>query len=191
MSAVIVTDLKQWAYCPRIVYYRRVMPGVGKPTFKMQEAQNAQELIERLELRRGLHEYGMETARRRFGVWLSDEALGLSGKIDLVLETDRSAAVVDFKLTSGEPGENHRLQLTGYAMLVEAALGLSVEVTFLYRIPDNRLFTIPLTAELRACVPAALDGIREMGEQQLFPEPTPVRGRCAECEYANYCSDIW
>jgi|SRR5579871_915072 len=191
MSALIVTDLKQWAYCPRIVYYRRVMPGVGKPTFKMQEAQNAQELIERLELRRGLREYGMESARRRFGVWLSDEALGLAGKVDLLLETDRSAAVVDFKLTSGEPGDNHRLQLTGYAMLVEAALRLPVKVGFLYRIPDNRLFTIPLTGELRSYMRAALIGIREMGDRQLFPDPTPVRGRCAECEYANYCSDIW
>lgn len=191
MSAVIVTDLKQWAYCPRIVYYRRVMPGVGKPTFKMLEAQNAQELIERLELRRGLREYGMESAQRRFGVWLSDEALGLSGKVDLILETDRSAAVVDFKLTSGEPGENHRLQLAGYGMLVETALKLPVEVAFLYRIPDNRLFTIPLTEELRLSMHAALIGIREMGDRQLFPGPTPVRGRCAECEYANYCSDIW
>lgn len=191
MSAVIATDLKQWAYCPRIVYYRRVMPGVGKPTFKMQEARNAQALTERLEMRRGLREYGMDAARRRFGVWLSNEALGLAGKVDLVLETDRSAAVVDFKLTSGEPGENHRLQLTGYAMLVEAELGLPVEVGFLYRIPDNRLFAIPIGAELRARVRAALAGIRATGEQQLFPEPTPVRGRCVECEYANYCSDIW
>ena len=124
-------------------------------------------------------------------MWLSDDALGLAGKIDLVLETDRSAAVVDFKLTSGEPGENHRLQLIGYAMLVEAALGLPVEVAFLYRIPDNRLFTIPITEELRSRVRAALVGIRETGDRQLFPEPTPVRGRCAECEYANYCPDIW
>lgn len=191
MSSVIVTDLKQWAYCPRIVYYRRVMPGVGKATFKMEEAKNAQELIERLELRRGLRAYGMESARRRFGVWLSDEGLGLSGKVDLVLETDRAAAVVDFKLTSGEPGENHRLQLAGYAMLVEGALGLPVEIAFMYRIPDNRLFSIPLTKELRARVYRALVSIREMGEQQLFPEPTLVRQRCAECEYANYCSDIW
>lgn len=188
---VIVTDLKQWGYCPRIVYYRLVMPGAGRATFKMQEARNAQELIERLELRRGLAEYGMESARRRFGVWLSDEGLGLAGKIDLVLETERAAAVVDFKLTSGEPGENHRLQLTGYAMLVEAALGLPVEVTFLYRIPDNRVFAICPSAELRARVGTALQAIRGMRQSEILPEATIVRARCAECEYANYCSDIW
>lgn len=191
MSAVIVTDLKQWAYCPRIVYYRHVMPGVAKPTFKMEEARNAQELIERLELRRGLREYGMESATRRFNVWLSDETIGLAGKIDLVLETDRAAAVVDFKLTSGDPGENHQLQLAGYAILVEIAFHRPVEVGFLYRIPDNRVYTILITDELRGRVRAALRGICEIGERQVFPEPTSVRARCAECEYANYCSDIW
>jgi CRISPR-associated exonuclease Cas4 len=191
MSGVIVTDLKQWGYCARIVYYRRVMPGVGKPTFKMEEARHAQEMMERLELRRGLGEYGLESARRHFGVWLSDDELGLAGKVDLVLEAEHSAAVVDFKLTSGEPGENHRLQLGGYAMLVEAAFSRPVEVGFVFRIPDNRLFAIPVDDALRGRVLAALRGIREMGDRQLFPAATTVRGRCVECEYANYCSDIW
>ena len=191
MSTVIVTDLKQWAYCPRIVYYRHVMPGVGKATFKMEEAKSAQELIERLELRRGLREYGMESARRRFNAWLTDEMLGLAGKIDLVLETNEAAAVVDFKLTSGEPGENHRLQLGGYALLVEATLHRPVAVGFMYRIPDNRVYTIPITQELRQRVRAAISGIRRIASQQIFPDRTPIRGRCSECEYGNYCSDIW
>jgi CRISPR-associated exonuclease Cas4 len=167
------------------------MAGVGKPTFKMEEAVKAQELIERLELRRGLREYGMEAAKRHFGLWLTDQKLGLAGKVDLVLETDQAAAVVDFKLTSGEPGENHRLQLAGYAMLVEASVNKPVERGFLYRIPDNRLFAISIDQELRSRVLNAIGGICEIAERQLFPEPTSVRRRCVECEYANYCSDIW
>jgi len=30
-----------------------------------------------------------------------------------------------------------------------------------------------------------------MGQSQLCPEPTDVRGRCVECEFANYCADLW
>ena len=67
MSQIPVTDLKQWAYCPRVVYYHRVLPGAGQSTWKMREALNAQDLIERLEMRRGLREYGWEGAHRRFG----------------------------------------------------------------------------------------------------------------------------
>ena len=40
-----VTDLKQWAYCPRIVYFQQRMPGVGKQTYKMGEGKAAQEVL--------------------------------------------------------------------------------------------------------------------------------------------------
>ena len=191
MDLIPVTDLKQWAYCQRIVYYHRVMPATGKPTFKMREAIAAQDLIESLEMRRGLQGYGLESARRRFNVWLSDIELGLSGKADLVLEAAERVAIVDFKLTGGEVGENHRMQLAGYSMLAEAAYGVPASVAFLYRIPDNQVFGIEITSELRRRVTLAVAEIREITETQLCPPPTSVRGRCVECEYANYCGDIW
>ena len=186
-----VTDLKQWAYCPRIVYYERFLPGAGKPTAKMREAVFAQDRIESLEMRRSLRKYGWEDAERRFGMWLRDEALGLSGRLDLALVAGERAAVVDFKLTSGEPGENHRMQLAGYALLVEGALGLTCTDGFLYRIPDDRVFPIELTAELRDRVRAAVGAIGELERSEILPAATTVRARCAECEYANYCGDVW
>lgn len=191
MEPIPVTDLKQWAYCQRIVYYHRVMPAVGKPTFKMKEAVAAQDLLEGLEMRRGLEAYGLAGATRRFNVWLSDERLGLSGKADLLLEGPGRVAVVDFKLTSGEVGDNHRAQLAGYSMLAETVLGVPAERAFVYRIPDNRIFAVEITTELRREVLAAIDAIRKMCEVQWWPPPTPVRGRCVECEFANYCADVW
>jgi CRISPR-associated exonuclease Cas4 len=137
-----VSQLKQWVYCERIVYYHRVMPAVAQQTFKMKEGLAAQDLIETLEMRRGLQAYGFVGADRRFGVWLSDKELGLSAKTDLILKRDDQVAVVDFKLTAGEPGENHRIQLAGYAMLAEAAYHLPSPMAFLYRIPDSRIFAI-------------------------------------------------
>jgi CRISPR-associated exonuclease Cas4 len=186
-----VTDLKQWAYCERIVYYHRVLPAIGKPTFKMREAIAAQELIERLEMRRNLIEYGLEGARRRFNVWLSNQALGLSGRVDLLLETKDQVAVVDFKLSSGVPGDNHRAQLGGYSLLAEAVCMLPARVAFLYRIPDNHVFSIEITPEMRECVRESVRAIRALAEAQMCPPPTTIRGRCKECEFANYCGDVW
>jgi CRISPR-associated exonuclease Cas4 len=191
MDLIPVTELKQWVYCERIVYYHRVMPGIGQPTFKMKEALAAQELIESLEMRRGLQPYGFEGARRHFGVWLNDSELGLSAKTDLILEAADRMAVVDFKLTSGEVGENHRMQLAAYSMLAEASYAKPSAVSFQYRIPDNRVFIIEITQELRKAVAAAITAIREMETKQQYPPATTVRGRCVECEYANYCGDIW
>lgn len=191
MDLLPVTELRQWVYCPRVVYYHQVMPGAGRSTYKMQEGLRAQELIESLEMRRTLREYGLEGVRREFGVWLEDESVGLAGKIDLLLRGERYGAVVDFKLTSGEVGENHRMQLGGYALLVEAALGLPVTMTFLFRIPDGKVFPVAVTEELTGRVVEARRLIGGMRERQDVPEATSVRARCAECEYANYCADVW
>jgi len=108
-----------------------------------------------------------------------------------LLRRGGEGAVVDFKLTSGEVGENHRMQLAGYAMLVEATMGLVVPRTFLFRIPDNAVFTVEVGEELREKVRAAVLAIRRLKETEELPEATEVRGRCVECEYANYCGDVW
>ncbi len=191
MDLLPVTELKQWAYCKRIVYYHRAMSAFGRPTYKMKEAMSAQDLIESLEMRRSLREYKLEKAVRRFNVWLTDAGLGLSGKADLLLEGPKEVAVVDFKLTSGTVGENHRMQMAGYSLLAEVATGLPAPRGFLYRIPDNQVFAVEITNELRGAVAEAVAQIRRVGETQWCPEPTAVRGRCLECEYANYCADVW
>jgi len=186
-----VTELRQWTYCPRVVYFHQVMPGAGVSTYKMHEGLRAQEMVESLEMRRTLREYGLEGAEREFGVWLQDEGLGLSGKLDLLLRGAGVASVVDFKLTSGEVGENHRMQLAGYAALVEAALGLKAGVTFVFRIPDNRVFPVEITEAMQGRVREIVAAVRQMKEREEMPEATLVRARCVECEYANYCGDVW
>jgi len=66
-------------------------------------------------------------------------------------------------------------------------MGLAVPVNFLFRIPDNKVFAMAVTDELRGRVGAGVDAIRGMRESREVPEATAVRGRCVECEYANYC----
>ena len=128
----------------------------------MEEGKTAQDMVEQLETRRTMREYGFEGAVRRFGVWLENEDLGFAGKFDLLLETDTEAAIVEFKLTSGEVGHNHRLQLGGYSLLVEAEIGKPVKCGFVYRIPDGRVFPVPIDEGLRREVRQAMVDMREM-----------------------------
>ena len=186
-----VTELKQWWYCPRIVHYHRVAGLYPPMTRKMKEALDAQDQFEKLEVRRRLEKYGFANGRREFGVWLNCAGIGLSGRLDLLISNDQRATVVDFKLTAAEPGANLSLQLAAYGMMVEEARGLVVETAFLYRIPDDRLFPIELGAELRRGVVEAEAAIRRLGADAALPEATPVRARCEECEFANFCGDVW
>ena len=190
-QAIPTTELKQWLYCSRIVYYHRVSGLYPPMTRKMQEALKAQDQFERLEVRRSLEKYGLHDAKREFGVTLSCPGVGLSGRIDLVVSNDKHASIVDFKLTASEPGANLHLQLAAYGLMVEEARGLPVNTVFIYRIPDDRLFPIDLTIDLRKSVLDTIASIRALDNAAMFPEPTPVRGRCEECEFANFCADIW
>ncbi|WP_447973990.1 CRISPR-associated protein Cas4 [Nitrospira sp. Kam-Ns4a] len=181
-----VNDLKQYDYCPRVVYYQYVMPVERKAMFKMEHGKSAEAHIDELERRRTLRRYALPDGHRHFHVWLTSEELGLSGKLDLLIESSSGWFPVDFKETTGSVRANHAVQLCGYALLVEDAYGCAVTEGFIYLIPGNRVAPIALTAELKRETLERLDRIREMILAQRTPAPTPVRARCPECEYRNY-----
>lgn len=186
-----VNDLKQFEYCPRITFYNTVQPVERKTTVKMRRGNEVELRLEALEARRTLRRYGLTSGQRRSRVWLTAESLGLSGQIDMLIRTETEAFPVDFKYTRERPRANHRLQLAAYALLAEAALGVQVTTGFLYLVPLEQLVRVPISAELRQRCLDRMAEIRQMIGGQWMPQPTPVRARCEECEFRNYCGDIF
>jgi CRISPR-associated exonuclease Cas4 len=186
-----VTDLKQWAYCPRIPYYHHVMPVEFARTYKMQRGREVEAAVEAMERRRGFRRYGLERGERRFGVWLHSDTLGLSGKLDLLIVTEDACYPVDFKDTEGGVRYNHRVQLAAYALLVEENRARPVSLAFVYLVPSRQLVTVPVGVKEREAVTHAVVEMRQVIEQEKMPGPTPVRARCTACEFRNYCADIW
>jgi CRISPR-associated exonuclease Cas4 len=186
-----VTDLKQFPYCKRIVFYQYVMPVEKKATFKMEEGKRAEELIDRLEKRRTLRKYRFTEGTRHFHRWLRSDRLGLAGRLDLLIESPQGFFPIDFKYTTGRPQQNHLYQLCGYALLVEEVYGQEVNHGFIYLIPREEVVILDLTRERKEEAWNMLEEMRAMIQAERMPEPTPVRSRCAECEYRNYCGDIF
>jgi len=186
-----VSDLKQFSYCPRIVFYQHVMPVDKKATFKMEEGKRAETVIDKLETRRSLRKYRLGEGARHFHVWLRSERLGLSGKLDLLIDSPEGLFPVDFKFTSGRAQKNHLYQLCGYALLAEEAYGKTVAHGFIYLIPQETVVVMDLTSERKEETLRMLDMMRELIRHEQMPDPTTVRERCAECEYRNYCGDIF
>jgi CRISPR-associated exonuclease Cas4 len=185
------TDLKQWAYCPRIVYYAYCMPLPHQPTAAMQRGRDLHERIEFLERRRKLRAYNLSSGERQFEVSLHSRQYGLSGKLDMLVTTGQGRFPVDFKMTRGEVGENHRLQLAAYAVMVEEQFACKIEMGFIYLIPHRNAVVVPIDAGLRQRLSDSLAEIRAMIQAEHFPAPTPVRGRCWDCEFKNFCNDIF
>jgi CRISPR-associated exonuclease Cas4 len=186
-----VNDLKQFEYCPRIVFYNTVMPVGRKSTVKMERGKEIELKLDALEARRTLRRYRLAEGERRYHVWLSSDRLGLSGRLDLLIVTRDGCYPVDFKHTRDRPHRNHVQQVGGYALLVEDVMRKPVPAAFIYIAPRNQLVRVIVTEGLKDLVRTRLRQIREMIREQFLPEPTPVRARCEECEFRNYCGDIF
>ena len=186
-----VNDLKQFEYCPRIVFYNTVMPVDRKATIKMARGKEAEFRLDALETRRTLKRYDLGSGERRFHVWIESARLGLSGKLDLLIVSPKGYFPVDFKYTRGRPHRNHLFQLAGYALLVEEKFGARVDTGFIYLAPVQQVISVPLTMQLKEETVDRLAQIRCMIQEGILPAPTPVRSRCEECEFRNYCGDIF
>jgi CRISPR-associated exonuclease Cas4 len=191
LTPLRVNDLKQFEYCPRIVFYNTVMPLERKATVKMQRGKEEEFRLDALEKRRTLKRYELGSGERRFHVWLESPTLGLSGKLDLLIVSSKGYFPVDFKYTRGRPHRNHVIQLAGYGLLVEEKFRTRVETAFIYLTPVQQVISIGLTEQLREEVRQRLSEMRTMIHDEILPPATPVRSRCEECEFRNYCGDVF
>lgn len=186
-----VNDLKQYEYCPRIVFYNTVMPVERKTTVKMERGRDEEFRLDALEKRRTLKRYDLAAGVRRFHVWLESKRLGLSGKLDLLIISSQGYFPVDFKYSRGRPHRNHLFQLAGYALLVEEAFQTHVETGFVYLLPIQEVVAVSLTEGLKQEALSRLTTMRTMIDEQFLPQATEVRSRCEDCEFRNYCGDVF
>lgn len=185
-----VGDIKQYFYCPRIVYYTYVVLVDRKTTSKMAYGKEEHLEFERLERRRKLTAYGLDKGERRFRTRLYSERLGLEGTLDLHLVTPAGYFPVEVKNSAAPPGLNHKYQLVSYAMLLEDAYNKPVRTGFLYFLPGRRVYPVDITSNARLFVRRVIARLRHMVERELFPPPPARTGRCRDCEYRNYCGDV-
>lgn len=185
-----VSDLKQYLYCPRVVFYTYCMPLEKTTTFKMDLGTEVHSIVEELERRRKLRKYNLTTGERRFEVWMTSETLGLSGKLDMLISTGEEQIPVDFKHTSGRPYKNHVYQLAGYALLVEEKYGGPVRRGFIYLIPARDAVVFDIGDGLKEDTRRKIGEIEEMIQREAMPPPAS-RSRCYDCEYLNFCNDVF
>ncbi len=193
---VRVTDLKQFAYCPRIFYYQVCLPDVRPITYKMEEGAAAGRSEVGREERRSLRAYGIAAGEREFDVPLRSKRLGVRGEIDMVITVPGGAngaagevIPVDYKL-SRMAGPHFQLQLAVYGMMLEEMRGVQVRRGFLYEIPLRRAEEIRLDLSLRRKAEQALKQMREILEWERMPPPVRNRAKCATCEFRRFCNDV-
>jgi len=189
-----VTDLKQYSYCARIVFYTYCLPLIRPTTFKMEAGVAAHDQARKLERRRTLRAFDLGAAVKHFDVSLGSDTLGLQGRIDLVLEVkqagERELLPVDYKNTRRAAGRHLKRQLATYGLMLEECWAAPAPRGFLYFLPERRAEEIVLTARLREEARTTVEEMRTMVEREVMPPPPKSRRPCLNCEFRRFCNDV-
>ena len=188
-----VTDLKQYVYCPRVLYYQTVLPQVRPITHKMEVGAAAHQAVSEQEKRRSLRTYGLEGGERFFNVPVYNAGLLLSGEIDLVIQTAVELIPVDYK-NAKQVGKHHKLQLMAYGRLLELADPKEerlVKRGFIYLIPRRQAIEVRFTPALRKQLEVALGEMRQIAQRERMPATAVSPAQCVDCEFRRFCNDIY
>ncbi|HEU5376805.1 MAG TPA: CRISPR-associated protein Cas4 [Ktedonobacteraceae bacterium] len=191
-----VTDLKQYLYCPRIVFYRYCFPQIRPTTFLMEEGTRQHQDEDAREERRSLRNYGLVQGERVAHLVLRSPSYDLSGRLDLAIATparsapDARGIVIEYKYSEQKAGAHFKLQLAAYALLLEEAWNIPVPYGYLYSIPLKKAEAIPITAHLRRKVVQSVQQIKQFVSQETMPPPPSSPYRCVTCEFRRFCNDI-
>lgn len=185
-----VIDLKQYVYCPRILYYQTVLPDVRPITYKMESGIQSHIQAEEREKRRQLRTYGLTSGERSFNVPLLSADLKLSGVLDMLIETEAERIPVDYK-DSKKVGTHFKMQVLAYGRLLQSLHpDKPVRRGFLYLIPTRETVPVPFTAHLQRQLDKALTQMAAIAQAQQLPAPPDTPARCVDCEFRRFCNDV-
>ena len=191
MISLRVSDLKQYIYCPRILYFYYVLPVPRRVTRKMEYGKMEHIEIQQLEKRRGLKPYGILEGKRSFQISLSSTRLGIHGVLDMMITSaDSNIYPVDFKHSLRQKDLHQKYQLAAYAMLLEEAYQRPVRFGFLYLIPAKKIVPVEITGGMREHVKKVISAIQNVVMGERMPAYVRSKQRCTDCEFRNYCADV-
>lgn len=185
-----VSDLVQYYYCPRKVYFLKVMGVPFKPRKKMTFGKDEQKREKKRVTERkdvfGLPREELDQILRK--VHILNPIIGLYGQIDVVLKHKNGELLpVDIKYSDFVQVARHwKKQLTAYAMLLDFKFDTTVRKGILYFPKQKEHLGVGITEEDKKFVLRDLETIRELIRTEIVPRKVD-ESKCRYCEVAKYC----
>lgn len=180
-------DIRQFVYCPRIIYFRYVLRHRVTTSKKMKVGLNKHE---KWKTRIKERKLGMT---RYYGVHLDAPNIGLFGIIDAVDYDGKSATPIELKTghwSSSGIHSHHKAQLMAECMLVENALLAEVNSGILRYEVKREDYTVNYTDGEKIWISNALSSMRDIVLNEVLPEPTDKSTKCIDCEYYGVCLKV-
>jgi len=189
-SDISVSDIVQYAYCPRKIYFLKT---AGYPVAERKKMEYGKGEHTREHRRSGERNlvYGFErdaVKRVHHGVYVEDVNIGLYGQIDTVVELkDGSLVPVEVKYSQfASVFKNWKKQLVAYAVLLETKFDGKVRRGVLYFPKQRKRIDVDITEEDREFLLRDMESIRKIVREEKMPRG---RDRCGYCEMRKFCKE--
>ena len=182
-----VNLLRQWYFCPRVVYYRELL-GVKsfEPIWSKQGSLYHKKETE-LFKRRNLSRFKLSEGTKHHNINLKDKALRLHGICDLIVETSDNVFAVEYKMGK-KISVGHIMQLIGYSLLAEKHFGKKASHSFILT-GDGKVKLVAVDNQKRRQLKLVTNEIIKMLNNSCKPFTNATIHQCGQCEYLNYCND--
>jgi len=186
---VAVGDLVQYYYCPRKVYFLRVLGVTVPPRSKMRLGKSEHEKeYKRVKERTTVYGFDPhEVERVSHNVYVEHEC-GLYGQIDTVVVL-RSGDVVPVEVKYSDQTvifQNWRKQVVAYALLLRTVFGPRVKYGLIYFPRKKNGLTIAITHDDVAGVLNDVKRLRQLLASERLPRGAR-EAKCHYCEVAKFC----
>jgi CRISPR-associated exonuclease Cas4 len=178
-NAIMLSALEHYSYCPRqcALIHREQTYDENIYTLR------GNALHERVDEPEG-EVTGETRVERGFPLW--SEALGLTGRADLVEFHGETPYPVEYKHGPVRRGRHADLQLCAQAICLEEMLAVPVPRGAVYQFSSRKRREVSFTPELRQKVTEAVAAIRTILQADTLP-PTPADARCKNCSLVESC----
>jgi CRISPR-associated exonuclease Cas4 len=194
-NLVSATDIKHYVYCPRIVYFERVLHAQPQLGSQQEEGGEIHEEYVRKELRRRDAIYyspDLVGAEKSLFTPLISRRLGLQGVVDCIIKTGKGEYIpVEYKNTSSDKGRawiDHKYQLIAYALLIEENFGTIVRRGFINYIPESLILRLEITPLMKGHVKRIIENVKMIIETERLPRIRVAKHKCTGgCGYGQIC----
>lgn len=188
LSSVPIQLIRQWCFCPRIVYYLELTNHpVNYPTW-VQQGENFHATEEQLWQRRNLSRFNLQAGTRHHNLLVRSKKINLHGIVDLAIETEDAIYAVEFKLSAHLKRRGDIMQLVAYAMLLEEHFNKPSPIGFLLG-PKKTLHSIKINDTQKQAVLKIVNNIFLILSSGNKPHSNATAAQCCNCEYLNHCND--
>ncbi|MEM3736992.1 MAG: CRISPR-associated protein Cas4 [Candidatus Bathyarchaeia archaeon] len=195
---ISATDVKHYVYCPRLVYFDRVLH--AQPVLGSQQEESRELHIEyvRKELRRkDAVYYSTEFvgAKKLLFIPLVSKKLQLQGVVDCIIKTAKGEYIpVEYKNMESDGGRvyiDHKYQLVTYALLVEENFDTVVRWGFVNYIPERLILKLEVTPTMKSYVKKVIEHIKRIIKEERLPPIRVAKNKCqGGCGHKQTCQRL-